>query len=351
MNSLNSELGVGPLGHLATHLGCAMLHDEGSALRRVLDALPQIIWSARTDGFHDFHNGRWYEHTGMLPGSTVGDGWTALLHPEDQPDARARWNQSLATGAQCEMEYRLRSRDGSYRWTLGRAVPIRNAGGRILRWLGTCTDIEALKSAEARAEMISHELTHRIRNIFAVVNSLLAMSSRDQPDALPFADATRARIDSLARAHDYIHGHDVHPSTSSCVTLHGLLDDLLAPYAQDGGKRISAKGIDVPLGNRAATSLALVIHELATNAVKHGSLADSTGRLDIETEVEADRHVSLVWRERGGPPVAGEPTRKGYGTTLSELALKTPLGAELSREWDPDGLTVRIRIPVPMLAH
>ncbi len=130
-------------------------------MRLRLNAIPQMVWSTRADGFHDFYNDRWYEFTGTPLGSTDGAGWSGMFHPDDQPRAWERWNASLQTGGPYEIEYRLRHNDGSYRWVLGRALPIRNEAGEIVRWMGTCTDIDdridaerALQSSEGRLRAI-----------------------------------------------------------------------------------------------------------------------------------------------------------------------------------------------------
>ncbi len=118
--------------------------------RTIADAMPQMVWSTRPDGFHDYYNDRWYEFTGVPYGSTDGEGWNGMFHPDDQEEAWRRWRHSLETGDAYEVEYRLRHRSGEYRWTLGRALPIRDGEGRIERWFGTCTDIHDFKRAEDR---------------------------------------------------------------------------------------------------------------------------------------------------------------------------------------------------------
>lgn len=130
-------------------------------LRLRLDAIPQMVWSTLPDGYHDFYNNRWYEFTGVPQGSTDGAEWNGMFHPEDQPRAWERWNHSLASGEPYEIEYRLRHHSGAYRWVLGRALPIRDEAGTIVRWMGTCTDIDdrieaerALRDSEARLRAI-----------------------------------------------------------------------------------------------------------------------------------------------------------------------------------------------------
>lgn len=116
---------------------------------KILDHLPQMIWSTRGDGYHDYYNRLWYDFTGVPSGSTDGEGWNDMFHPDDQERACNLWHQSLASGDPYEIEYRLRHRSGDYRWVLRRAWPERNAAGQIVRWYGTCTDIHERVSAQA----------------------------------------------------------------------------------------------------------------------------------------------------------------------------------------------------------
>jgi diguanylate cyclase (GGDEF)-like protein/PAS domain S-box-containing protein len=117
--------------------------------RILTDTMPQMVWSTLPDGSHDYYNERWYEFTGVTKGSTDGVGWKDMFHAEDQDGAAKAWEHSLATGEPYEMKYRLRHHSGDYRWTLGRAMPIRNAAGVIERWFGTCTDIHEAEVTEA----------------------------------------------------------------------------------------------------------------------------------------------------------------------------------------------------------
>ena len=111
-----------------------------------------MVWVTRPDGYHEYYNRRWYEFTGVPDGSTDGEGWNGMFHPDDQERAWARWRHRLDTGEPYEIEYRLRHHSGDYRWTLGRALPVRDARGEIERWFGTCTDIDAMKRLTAERE-------------------------------------------------------------------------------------------------------------------------------------------------------------------------------------------------------
>src|SRR3546814_5723168 len=122
--------------------------------RTLADTMPQMVWSTLPDGYHDYYNARWYEFTGVPAGSTDGEGWNGMFHPDDQERAWGRWRHSLETGEPYEIEYRLRHHGGDYRWTLGRALPIRDEHGAIVRWIGTCTDInDQIAMVEEREEI------------------------------------------------------------------------------------------------------------------------------------------------------------------------------------------------------
>ena len=124
----------------------ALLESE-SKFRGIVNSIEQMIWSTLPDGYHDYYNDRWYEYTGTPHGSTDGEGWNGMFHPDDQERARAKWSQSLTTGDPYQIEYRLRHNSGDYRWVMGRAHPVRDEGGRITRWFGTCTDIQDIVDA------------------------------------------------------------------------------------------------------------------------------------------------------------------------------------------------------------
>jgi len=311
-----------------------------------------MVWSTLPDGFHDYYNARWYEFTGVSAGSTDGEGWNDMFHPEDQERAVARWRHSLETGEPYEIEYRLRRADGVYRWVLGRATPIRSDDGEIVRWFGTCTDIEDLKRVVDSKDLLSQELSHRIKNIFAVVSALIALSARQHPEAKGFASAVRTRINALARAHEFVRPHtEVSRPTVGSMTLHAFLNDLFKPYAAlDGRMRVTVSGDDAAFDDQAATSVALLFHELATNAAKYGALSTEGGDVALSTRNEDDRFV-LVWEEKGGPPVPGEPARIGFGSSLATVSVEGQLGGRLERVWAPEGLRVVADLPATALSR
>jgi PAS domain S-box-containing protein len=139
-----------------TLLSDSLSNPAGEAtFRQLAEAIPQLVWTTRPDGYHDYFNQRWYDYTGSSPTVSQGEGWCLPVHPEDTPEATKRWQHSLRTGEPYEVEYRCRRHDGVYRWFLGRAHPVRDASGRILKWFGTCTDIDEQKRAADALQFLS----------------------------------------------------------------------------------------------------------------------------------------------------------------------------------------------------
>ena len=318
------------------------LREHDAAFRVLADSMPQMVWSTLPDGFHDYYNRRWYEFTGVPDGSTDGEGWNDMFHPDDQARAWKVWAHCLATGDDYEIEYRLRHHSGEYRWTIGRALPLRDETDRIVRWIGTCTDIHDAKIQAEQNEILSRELSHRIKNIFAVIGGLIGLSARRIPESKGFADELRQRIAALALAHEFARPHsDQSRMTVEASTLHGMLRQMLRPYPALDEGRITISGDDVPLDDRGATPLALMVHELATNASKYGALSTPEGRIAIASHRE-ETALLLTWIERDGPVVDGAPERSGFGTQLVDMSIVQQLNGRIERSWHANGLQFRM---------
>jgi PAS domain S-box-containing protein len=123
------------------------LRESQATFQTIANSIDQMVWSTRPDGYHDYYNQRWYDFTGVRSGSTDGEDWEDIVHPDDRERTWELWKASLTTGEPYRIEYRLRHHSGRYRWTLGRALPMRDEAGRITRWFGTCTDIQDIVEA------------------------------------------------------------------------------------------------------------------------------------------------------------------------------------------------------------
>ena len=306
------------------------LSDTEDKFRTLADTMPQMVWSTLPDGYHDYYNARWYEFTGTSVGSTDGEGWNDVFHPDDQDRAWAAWKHSLETGEPYQIEYRLRHFDGSYRWVLGRALPIRDDTGAITRWFGTCTDIHEQKLALEEREVVSQELSHRIKNIFAVVAGLISFAARARPEAADIANDLRQRITALGRAHDFVRPHsaDSRPMGRQ-DSLSGLLEELFSPYQSEADQRIAVTGDMIGIDDRSATPLALLFHELATNATKYGALSVAGGTVTVAVD-DRDGQVTMVWTESGGPTVLRARGQRRFRDAIGRTECDPPASAARS---------------------
>lgn len=268
-----------------------------------------------------------------------------MIHPQDRPQVDAAIRTAVESAAPYRCEYRVLQPDGSFRWVDVRGRCERDAEGRPFRFPGTAVDVTERRRAEEARDLVTRELGHRIKNIFAVVGSLITLSARNEPALKPYAQALRSRVDSLATAQNYVRPHS--PESRAALgqqTLQGLVRLLMEPYAAEDETRVSIEGEDSPIGPDAAVALALILHELATNAVKYGALSAPYGRIAVAGDSDGDDYV-LTWREIGGPRIAETPTREGFGTLMATRAARGQLSGRLIPEWHPEGLRVRLVLP------
>jgi len=192
-----------------------------------------------------------------------------------------------------------------------------------------------MKAAEAELQTLVSELAHRARNGLTVVMSIISQSARKVSTAQELADIVHGRLNAMAEAQN-----EVIRGGGDSAPLGSLLQRTLAPFDLDRFVFETSPGLDVP--RETATALALLTHELATNAFKHGALSHPGGRVELGWEA-ATGTVRLMWRERGGPP-AHEPRREGFGTRLLNVALVAQ-GGHAERRFDPDGMVCEIAFP------
>ncbi len=160
---------------LAVHRAeSAALRSTVEELRQIVATLPQIVWTARPDGWHTYFNQNWMDFTGLTLAESLGHGWNPPFHPDDRARAQEEWERATSTGQPYEIEYRLRRHDGVYHWMLGRALPLHDDEGRIVKWFGTCTDIDELKAAQEREALLLAELERR-----ATHDPLTGLANRD----------------------------------------------------------------------------------------------------------------------------------------------------------------------------
>ncbi len=431
--------------------------------RMLAEAIPNIAWTATTDGVVDWQGSRWGDYIGAEPHAAPEQGALRRVHVDDREKTLTAWRAAVANRQPYEIEHRLRGKDGVYRWFLNRAMPIRNPGNEVIAWIGTATNIDALKTTEARlaryvavadaaydglisvtpegvieswnsgaerllgykaaevlgqptamlipeealaahldmlatvrrggivgpidvrrrhkeghiidvaismtgvkdahgdliaiakvahdiserieAErrqlLLNRELVHRVKNTFAVLQSVMRATLRSSPSLKAFAATFTGRVESMSAAHDLLTAREWRDAE-----LRALAQRQLAPLVDAG--RIAITGPTIELPAAFAVPLGLLLHELATNAVKYGALSVPQGRVTLSWAVNSDgtrTHIKISWLEQGGPAVL-EPTRRGFGSFLIEQGLPD---AKVAREFRPDGVACTIILPLQAL--
>jgi PAS domain S-box-containing protein len=316
----------------------------------LVEAIAHIVWSTDAEGTHDYFNRRWSEFTGIDHADITPEMWTHLVHPDDWSRVSTTWADCLATGKTYDIDYRFRHRSGSYRWLRNIAMPMRDTDGKILRWYGTSTDIEDAKQLDARKEIVTRELDHRIKNLFSLVSGLVSLSEREEPLLAPLAQRLRLRLNALHQAHGLIGiGGGQEPGS-----LKSLLHELLDPYRSGNIGQIAVDGEDALIEPNAIAPVTLIFHELATNAVKYGALACPAGRLRVALR-KVDGHYAIDWREcfPYPRPDARCPNAKsagGFGSSLLETIVRRQLHGELSRSLSERELLIAIALPSSLFA-
>jgi PAS domain S-box-containing protein len=212
-------------------------------------------------------------------------------------------------------------------------------------------EIAERKQAEAARMLVLRELNHRVKNLFAVTTGMVGMTARTATSPQQMAETLNGRLRALARAHELIRSSDASPNQGSQnTTLAALIAGILMPHASSNGAQLAVSGPDVSIGPNAATSLALILHELTTNAAKYGALAEASGSLSIAWVVDAP-NVILTWAERGGPRVSGPPARKGFGVDLAQMSARGQLGGDIAYNWKPEGVVITLQTPLERLVQ
>ena len=290
------------------------LADSEARFRVITNAMPQMVWTTLSDGFHDYYNDQWYRFTGAPPGTTDGEGWNGMFHPDDQALAWGRWRHALATGEPYEIEYRLRHHSGQYRWVLGRALPVRDERGAIQRWMGTCTDIheqklteDALREADQRKDEFLAMLGHELRNPLAPIRSAASL--------LPLAKNDPARIEHIGRVISRQSTHmtgliddllDVSRVTRGMIELDRedvAVRHLVDEATEQARPLIEARSHLLSIANQAEGSvvngdrkrLVQVLSNLLSNAAKY---TPAGGRIEVRVTV-ADDMVRIAVRDNG----------------------------------------------------
>jgi PAS domain S-box-containing protein len=308
------------------------------------DSIPQLAWMAHADGWVFWYNKRWYNYTGTTLADMEGWGWRRVHHPDHVERVVSRVQRAWETGEPWEDTFPLKSREGTWRWFLSRALPVRNDAGDVIRWFGTNTDITELREAEDRQKLLLDELNHRVKNTLAAVQSLAKQTAQGADTVESFTEKFDSRLMALSRAHGML-ARGVWQGAG----LREIIAQAVAPYAQAETPRIAIAGPPIRLGPTAAVSLGMAVHELVTNAAKYGALSVPQGRVEVGWDLDLgggeQPSLEFIWKESDGPRVVDTGAR-GFGTRLVEESVARELSGEVSLDLAASGAVCRMRLPL-----
>jgi two-component sensor histidine kinase len=322
---------------------------------RFIELLPIAIYTCDADGKIRWFNRRAAELWGRAP--RIGDddqrfcGAYKLYHLGGQPMRHEETPMAhvLKTGTPVDgKEVAIERPDGSRATAMVHIDPIQDGDGQLLGAINCFHDITDRKRAEERQKALLDELNHRVKNTLATVQSLAAQTIRGADVPKDMREAFERRLLALSRTHDHLTR-----ARWESADLESILHDIFAPYQGGGGRndaegRIRLEGEPVKLKPKPALTLAMVLHELATNAAKYGSLSAPGGLLAVAwavTDGEAGRSLQIEWRESGGPAVR-QPQHRGFGSRLVERGITKELKGSARISFDPDGVRCSMGIPV-----
>jgi PAS domain S-box-containing protein len=285
----------------------------------------------------DLPNGR-----GQVGGDQ--DEFWRSLHHEDK-HMMAEFHRTADRQDSYPAEYRIVRPDGSMMWVAGRGrVIARGEDGKAQRIANIVMDITERKKAEEHVQLLMREVSHRSKNLLAVVQAIAGQTSRTSDTLEDFDTKFGQRLRGLAASHDLL----VHEDWRGAA-LSDLITQQLVPFAEVG-RRLTVNGPPVMLRAEAAQPLGLAIHELATNALKYGAWSVPSGRVEVSWSHAKSGAVQVNWLECGGPPVA-VPDKKGFGHVVIESTVAQSVGGDVTLDFSPSGLSWTLSIPAQNLVH
>lgn len=334
---------------MADDSNCPSPHSwQAEHLRLAVEAAGVALWAWNVDDDSFTMDERGFELWGLPWRDAVTfEELSEHIHPADRDRVRAAFAATRAVLGPYENDFRIIVGE-EIRWIAARGQG-EDVGivGRTM--FGIFLDVTGRKQAEEGHELLAGEMSHRVKNLLAIAAGLTAITSRSTSTTTDMARELTQRLTALGRAHDLV--RPLPNGQGSAALLGDLLSVLLAPYddlgAFSGRIRVAVERMGV--GEAAATSLALVVHELATNSLKYGALSADAGTLDVSSRSQGDE-IELVWMERGGPPVEAPPNSQGYGSKLVERSVSRQLGGSMSHDWSEGGLVATLRLNREMLS-
>lgn len=322
---------------------------QSKYLARAIEAAGVALWSWNVDSDALTMDDHAYELWGLEPGIEVRfEDLSAHIHPADRDRVRAAFTATRGILGPYEIDFRIMVGD-ELRWISARGQGD-DEGIHERVMFGIFLDVTGRKQAEEGRELLAGEMSHRVKNLLVIATGLTAITSRSTSTVNDMARELTQRLTALGRAHDLVRPLPGQ-SKAAAALLGDLLSVLLAPY-DDMGAFSGRIRVSVPrmvVGETATTTLALIVHELATNSLKYGALSSDAGLVDVSSSAR-DEAVTVVWTERGGPPVTATTAAPGYGTRLVERSITGALRGSIHYDWAPDGLIVTLKFDPERLA-
>jgi two-component sensor histidine kinase len=331
-----------------THLEIPVPAWHEDHLRLAVEAARVALWSWHVDDDLFAMDERGFRLWGLPWRKQVSfEELSANIHPADRDRVRAAFNATRSVAGSYEIDFRILIGD-DVRWISARG---RGADEGIVEgsMFGIFLDVTGRKQAEEGSELLAGEMSHRVKNLLSIATGLTQLTGRSASSVTQMTGELTDRLTALGRAHDAVRPL---PGTQGKAALLGdLLSVLLAPYDETAAfsGRIRVAVPRMGIGEEAASTLALVIHELATNSVKYGALSGASGFLDISSRADAGC-LYLVWAETGGPAIVRHPELTGFGSRLIERTVSSQLRGKLTYDWQESGLVVTIAMPEERLA-
>ncbi|MCX5580237.1 sensor histidine kinase [Kaistia terrae] len=314
---------------------------EAQNLKRALHAAGVALWAwaVETDDFAMDEQG--FQLWGLPPKSQVTfEDLSSRIHPADRDRVRAAFTATRAIVGAFEIDFRILIGE-EIRWISARGLG-NDEGVHKGQASGVFLDVTGRKQAEEGSELLAGEMSHRVKNLLAIASGLTTITSRSSNTVAEMAKELTDRLTALGRAHDLVRPLPGHQGRAAL--LGDVIAVLLAPY-DDSGAFSSRIRVAVPrmgVGEQAATSIALVIHELATNSLKYGALSTGSGLLDI-SGTSTENEVCIVWTEQGGPAVE-RPADEGYGSKLLHRSVTGQLGGTINIDWAKEGIIITLTL-------
>jgi len=266
----------------------------------------------------------------------TAEAFRSLIHPEDWDGLAPSFARLMDDGEPFQAEFRIKRRDEQICWCVSSAAATKNAVGEVVRVSGVMTNITERKQAEERQSLLASEVDHRARNALAIVQSIIRLTKSDTIQG--YSKSIEGRIKALSLAHSLLS-----QSRWTGADLRRLVHEELAPYKLAPGK-IRIEGPGIHLGPAAAQTLALTLHEMATNAAKYGALSSASGSLEVEWAAEKGDLV-LKWIEKGVSKPR-KPPSGGLGTRIVKQSIEAQLGGRVRTEWREEGIRCVLRVPL-----